>query len=88
MFLPRNNDHVFCLLRVGGHEVISSPIEHLVSRKLECRKNIAITCIRHMNTSGSKTEPCGTPRLILVNGEIDLLNDTHCLLAVRNEEIN
>ena len=51
MFLPRSNDHIFCLLRVDGHEVISSPIEYLVSRKLECRKNIAITCIRHMNTS-------------------------------------
>ena len=39
MFLPRRNDHVFCLLRVDGHEVISSPIEYLVSRKLEYRKN-------------------------------------------------
>ena len=46
-----SNNHVFCFLRVDGHEVISSPIEHLVSRKLECRKNIGITCIRHMNTS-------------------------------------
>ena len=36
MFLPRSNDHVFCLLRVDGHEVISSSIEYLVSRKLEC----------------------------------------------------
>ena len=34
MFLPRSNDHVFCLLRVDGHEVISSPIEYFVSRKL------------------------------------------------------
>ena len=51
MFLPRTNEHVFCFLRVDGHEVISSPIEHLVRRKLERRKNIAITCIRHINTS-------------------------------------
>ena len=51
MFLPRSNDHVFCLLRVDGHEVISGPIEYLVRRAPECRKNIAITCIRHMNTS-------------------------------------
>ena len=26
MFLPRSNDHVFCLLRLDGHEVISSPM--------------------------------------------------------------
>ena len=51
MFSPRSNDHVFCFLRVDGNEVISRPIEHLVSRKLECRKNIGITCIRHINTS-------------------------------------
>ena len=50
MFLPRRNDHVF-FFRVGGHEVINSSTEHLVSRKLECRKNIGTTCIRHMNAS-------------------------------------
>ena len=30
---------------------ISSQLEHHVIRKLECRKNIVITCTRHMNTS-------------------------------------
>ena len=28
MFSPRSNDHVFCLLRVDGHEFFSSPIEY------------------------------------------------------------
>ena len=35
MFLPRSNDHVFCLLRMDGHEGISSPIEHLFSSPQE-----------------------------------------------------
>ena len=50
MFLPHSNDHRFCLLRVDGHEVISSPIEHLVSRKMKSKTNVAMTCFRHMNT--------------------------------------
>ena len=51
MFLPGSDDDEFISFRVEDHEVISSPIEHLVSRKLECRKKIAINGIRHMNIS-------------------------------------
>ena len=39
---------------MDGYEVISSTIEHLVSRKLECRKNIAITCIKHMRRESER----------------------------------
>ena len=42
--------------RVDGHEIFSSPFEQLVSRKLECRKNIAITYIRHMNSREREEE--------------------------------
>ena len=51
MFLPRSNDHVFCLLRVDGHEVISIPIDHLVRRKLECRKNIIVSVMPQLPKS-------------------------------------
>ena len=31
MFLLRSNGHVVCFLGVDGHEIINSPIEHLVT---------------------------------------------------------